>query len=361
MIEYENLNKLNKPFFEEYKSAFSDLLESGWFILGKNVKQFEEEFARYCGSDYCVGLGSGLDSLILALKALDIPKGSEVIVPSNTFIATILAVIHCDLIPILVEPNINTYNIEPQLIKDAISAKTKAIIAVHLYGKVCEMDKIMEIAALHNLYIIEDCAQAHGAMYKGQKAGTFGNINAFSFYPTKNLGALGDGGAITTNNKALFERVNLLRNYGSKIKYQNDIPGYNSRLDEMQAAFLKIKLKYLDKINEHKRELAKIYFDNLKSDFIRPDIHPSHYDVYYVFNIRHEKRDLLKEYLLENGIQTEIHYPIAPHKQKAISNIISKEIFPISQEIHETTLSLPVSQIHTRDEIFQVIEIMNKF
>ncbi|MBC7749357.1 MAG: DegT/DnrJ/EryC1/StrS family aminotransferase, partial [Methylotenera sp.] len=287
MLEYENLKKVNEPFFEEYKKAFSELLDSGWFILGNNVKKFEEEFAAYCGSQYCVGLGSGLDSLILSLKALEIPEGSEVIIPSNTFIATILAVIHCNLKPILVEPNIKTYNIDPELIQKAISVKTKTIIAVHLYGKVCEMDEILKIADQHNLYVIEDCAQAHGARYKGQKAGTFGIINAFSFYPTKNLGALGDGGAITTNDQALAEKVKLLRNYGSKIKYHNEISGYNSRLDEIQAVFLSIKLKHLDKINSHKRDLAQIYFENLKSDFIKPQINPSYFDVYYVFNVRH--------------------------------------------------------------------------
>ena len=361
MLEYENLKKVNEPFFEEYKKAFSELLNSGWFILGNNVKKFEEEFAAYCGSQYCVGLGSGLDSLILALKSLEIPDGSEVIVPSNTFIATILAVIHCNLKPILVEPNIRTYNIDPELIQKAITVKSKAIIAVHLYGKVCEMDEILKIADQHNLYVIEDCAQAHGARYKGQKAGTFGIINAFSFYPTKNLGALGDGGAITTNNRALAEKVKLLRNYGSKIKYHNEISGYNSRLDEIQAVFLSIKLKHLDKINSHKRDLAQIYFENLKSDFIKPEINPSYFDVYYVFNVRHERRDLLQKYLLANGVGTEIHYPIPPNQQKALEGLINQEDFPVSREIHQTTLSLPISYSHSKEDVSQVVEIMNTF
>ncbi|MBC7426251.1 MAG: DegT/DnrJ/EryC1/StrS family aminotransferase, partial [Bacteroidia bacterium] len=235
------------------------------------------------------------------------------------------------------------------------------IIAVHLYGKVCEMDEILKIADQHNLYVIEDCAQAHGARYKGQKAGTFGIINAFSFYPTKNLGALGDGGAITTNDQALAEKVKLLRNYGSKIKYHNEISGYNSRLDEIQAVFLNIKLKHLGKINSHKRALANIYLKELKSDFIKPQVHPDFYDVYHIFNVRHAKRDLLKEYLFKNSIKTEIHYPIAPHKQKAMTDVLKKVEYPVSQEIHETTLSLPISYFHTETDVYKVVEVMNKF
>ncbi len=361
MIEFENLNKLNEPFYKKYQESFNETLKSGWFILGNKVRQFENNFARYCGTNHCVGLASGLDALILALKALDIPGGSEIIVPSNTFIATIIAVLRCDLVPVLVEPDIQTYNIAPENIEAAITPNTKAIIAVHLYGKLCDMEAIISLAGKNNLYVIEDCAQAHGASQKGRKAGAFGIINAFSFYPTKNLGALGDAGAITTSNEELCKKIEILRNYGSEVKYYNDIVGYNSRLDEIQAGFLSVKLRSLDLINNHKRSLANIYLNELKSDFIKPHVHPDFYDVYHIFNVRHEKRDRLKEFLLKHDIQTEIHYPISPNKQKVMNSILTKAEFPVSEKIHETTLSLPISFYHTENEIYKVIEVMNKF
>ena len=270
MIEYENLGKLNKPFFKKFKRNFSRLLENGWFILGDNVKIFENQFADYCGAKYCIGVASGLDALLLSLKAFNFDSGSEILVPSNTYIATILAIFHANLKPVLVEPNLLTYNIDPDKIASKITNKTAAVVVVHLYGKVCEMDTIIKIANEHGLKIIEDCAQAHGAMYKNKKAGTFGDIGAFSFYPTKNLGALGDAGAVITDNESLYNKISSLRNYGSKIKYKNEYIGYNSRLDEIQASFLNIKLKELDKINEHKRELASIYLNNIREDFILP-------------------------------------------------------------------------------------------
>lgn len=361
MIEFENLGKVNKPFFEEYKQAFEKTLKSGWFILGEQVKKFETQYAAFCETNYCVGVASGLDALTLSLKALDFEKGSEVIVPSNTYIATILSIIHNDLKPILVEPNIETYNIEATKIEEKITSKTKAIMVVHLYGKVCEMDKILAIAKKHNLKVIEDCAQSHGAKHKNQVSGSFGDIAAHSFYSTKILGALGDAGAITTNDKNLAEKTAMLRNYGSSEKNKNELVGYNSRLDELQAAFLSIKLKYIDKIIEHKRKLANIYLKELKNDFIKPQVHPDYFDVYHIFNIRHEKRDKLKEYLLKNNIKTEIHYPIAPNKQKAMIGILDKQETPITEKIHQTTLSLPISYFHNEKDIYTIVEMMNRF
>ena len=359
MIEYENLGKLNQPFFEDYLKSFKETLEGGWYILGNHVKNFEEEFASYCGSGYCAGVASGLDALMLALKAQDFPDNCEVIVPSNTYIATILSIIQCGMNPVLVEPDIRTYNIDPLKIEEKITKQTKAIMIVHLYGKCCDMGPILEICKKYKLILIEDCAQAHGASFKGKKVGTFG-IGAFSFYPTKNLGALGDAGAINSDDLNFINKIKKLRNYGSEKKYYNDLVGFNSRLDEIQAAFLSVKLKKLGEINEHKRNLAQIYHANLKDEFIKPVIHPDFYDVYHIYNIRHPKRDQLKEYLLKNDIKTEIHYPVSPHQQKAMEGIIQGD-FPISEEIHRTTLSLPISYFHTREDIEKVVQVLNKF
>jgi len=362
MIEYENLKKYNQPFFEEYQQKFKNVLENGWFILGKEVSAFETEFADYCKSKYSVGVANGLDALIIALKVLDFPAGSEVIVPSNTYIATILAILNCNLKPVLVEPDITTYNIDPSLIENSITIKTVAVMVVHLYGKCCEMDKIQNICQSKGLKLIEDCAQSHGAKFKDQKAGTFGDFGAFSFYPSKNLGALGDAGSLNMNNESLYNMVKKYRNYGSEKKYYNDVVGMNSRLDEVQAAFLRIKLKYLDKINDHKRSLAVVYNSLLKSDFIKPALNEDFYDVYHIYNIRHPKRDELKEYLLNNGVQTEIHYPVPPHKQVAMNTLRNdKQSFPIAEEIHATTLSLPISFMHQESDIVKVAEILNKF
>jgi dTDP-4-amino-4,6-dideoxygalactose transaminase len=361
MIEFENLAKLNQPFFEDYKKSFATTLESGWFILGNNVKKFEEEFAAYCGNKYSYGVASGLDALILSLKAFGFEKGSEIIVPSNTFIATILAILQNDLTPVLVEPDIATYNIDPKKIVEKITSKTKALMIVHLYGRVCEMDPILEICKKNNLKLIEDCAQAHGATYKNKRAGSFGDFSTFSFYPTKNLGCLGDGGAINSNSEELMAKIKMLRNYGSKVRYYNEIVGFNSRLDEIQAGFLSIKLRKLDEINQHKNKLAKIYLENLKDDFIKPLMHPDYYHVFHIFNVRHKKRDQLQKYLLENGVKTEIHYPVAPHKQKALDGLFKNEDFPISSEIHDTTLSLPLSYFHTVADVEKTIELLNNF
>jgi dTDP-4-amino-4,6-dideoxygalactose transaminase len=360
IIEYENLYKLNQPYFDKIKESFDEVLKSGWFILGNNVKEFESAFAAYTGVRYCSGVASGLDALTISLMVLDIPKGSEIIVPSNTYIATILSIMQSGHIPVLVEPDIVTYNINPLCIERAVNANTKAVMVVHLYGKPCDMDPITDICKRHNLFLIEDCAQAHGAEYKGKKVGGFGDLSGFSFYPTKNLGCLGDGGAVVTNNDQYHQKTEMLRNYGSNKKYYNEFIGLNSRLDEIQAAFLKIKLKSLDVINKYKRELASIYLANLKSDYILPSSRSDIYDVYHIFNIRHEKRDILKEYLKKHDINTEIHYPLPPHKQKALS-FLSDLSYPVSEEIHRTTLSLPVSTIHTKDDIYRIIDVLNRF
>jgi len=359
MIEYENLKKVNEKLFDKYKKSFDAFIKSGWYILGGQVSKFEDEFAKFCTTNYSIGVASGLDALILAIDAFDFPKNSEIIVPANTYIATILAIIRNGFKPVLVEPDIVTYNIDPNKIEENITKSTKAILVVHLYGKACEMDKINSIADRYDLKIIEDCAQAHGAKFKDKKVGSFG-IGCFSFYPTKNLGALGDGGAITCDDEEYMQKIKSLRNYGSSKKYYNDDLGYNSRLDEIQAGFLSIKLEILDDITNHKRELAKIYLDNLDDRFIKPFVNEDYFDVYHIFNIRHNKRDKLKEYLLENNIKTEIHYPLAPNKQKSMKEFISGE-YPISEEIHNTTLSLPISYFHTKEDIKKIVNIMNKW
>jgi dTDP-4-amino-4,6-dideoxygalactose transaminase len=359
-IEYENLKKVNEPVFADLKTSFENTLESGWYILGKNVRNFEESFSKYLGVENCVGVASGLDALTLSLMAFEFPKGSEVIVPSNTYIATILSITQNGLVPVLVEPDIKTYNINPNKIEEKITAKTKAIMPVHLYGKVSDMGPIMDLARKYGLKVIEDCAQAHGAMYKGKKAGTFGDFGAFSFYPTKNLGALGDAGAVTGNDPDLASKIRALRNYGSGEKYHNTYTGINSRLDEVQAGFLSAKLPRLDEINEHKRKLAKIYNDNLSEGFIKPVVDPDYYDIYHIYAIRYRNRDELKTHLLKNNIKTEVHYPLPPHKQKAMHGIIKGE-YPISEEIHNTILSLPISYAHTEADIYKVVEVMNEF
>lgn len=361
MIEYENLNKLNNTLFDEYRSAFNEVLESGWYILGNKVKDFEKQFAAYCSTPHCIGVANGLDALNLSLRAFGFEKGSEVLAPSNTYIATILSIVDNGLQPILVEPNIETYNIDPQLLEQAITPKTKAIMVVHLYGKVCEMDPILAIAKKHNLKVIEDCAQSHGAKYKGKLSGSFGDYAAHSFYPTKNLGALGDAGAVTTNDETLANKIKVLRNYGSEVKYYNEVVGVNSRLDELQAALLLVKLKYMEQITLHKRELAEVYLKGLKSDFIKPQVHADYYDVFHIFNVRHPKRDALREHLTKHDIKTEIHYPVAPNKQKAMMGILDKQQTPIAEEIHQTTLSLPISYFHTKDTVAKVVEVMNAF
>lgn len=362
MIEYENLKKLNEPFINEYKNRFEDILNSGWFILGNEVNLFEKEFASYCSAKYCVGLANGLDALTLALEAFNFPRKSEVIVPANTYIATVLAIINAGHIPVLVEPDIHTYNIDETKIEKAITDKTKALMPVHLYGRLSNMEAIIKIAQKYNLKIIEDAAQAHGASLHHKKAGAWGDVTAFSFYPTKNLGSLGDAGAITTNYEYIATTIKTLRNYGSKVKYHNELIGHNSRLDEIQAGFLRIKLKKLDKINIHKNRLAYIYNNELNDTrFIKPLCSPDYFHVYHIYNIRHPERDKLKAYLEQNGIKTDIHYPVAPNKQKAMQGILNNFDTPIAEEIHNTTLSLPISFFHTEKDIMQVCKVLKDF
>lgn len=361
MIAYENLLELNKPFEESFKQQFNNFLSSGWYILGQSVANFEQQFATWNQSAHCIGVANGLDALTLALKAFNFEPGSEVIVPSNTYIATILAILNNNLKPVLVEPNIRTYNIDPTLIEQAITPRTKALMVVHLYGKSCDMGAIMAIKNKYNLALVEDCAQSHGATFKQQKTGTFGDFGAFSFYPTKNLGALGDAGAVTTNNEELAGVMRQLRNYGSDKKYYNERIGTNSRLDELQAAFLSTKLQALDNINDHKRQLAALYLQNLKTDYIMPVVEEGYKDVYHIFNIRHPRRNELKEFLLKNGVGTEIHYPVPPHEQKALQPLLQGKSYPVAKEIHETTLSLPCSYWHTEAQITEVIEHLNAF
>ena len=361
IIEYENLQKLNMPFFDAYKKIFDDILQSWWYVLGNNVKSFEQKFAEYCETKYCVWVANGLDALTLALRALKLDVWQEVLVPSNTYIATILSIVQNGLQPVLIEPDIRTYNMDPSKIEEKITRKTKVIMPVHLYGKLCDMEKICEIAKKHNLYIIEDCAQAHGASYKWKRAWSFWDFWAFSFYPTKNLGALWDAWALTCNSEFLKKEIMMLRNYWSEVRYYNELVWYNSRLDEFQAWFLLEKLVYLDKINAHKRDLANLYLSWLKEEYIKPVVQEWYYDVYHIFNVRHPRRDALREYLAQNNIKTEIHYPVTPNRQKAMQWILDQQDTPIAQEIHDTTLSLPISYFHTQDDIRKVIEVMNAF
>lgn len=360
MIEYENLAKSNAIFFEDYSLSFKNTLDSGFYVLGDNVSKFEKDFADYINVKNGIGVANGLDALIIALKALKFKKGDEVIVPSNTYIATIIAIVRAGLIPKLVEPLLSTYNIDPLKIEQQITSRTRAILVVHLYGKSCDMDPILDICSKFRLRLIEDCAQSHGATYKGKKTGSFGDFGCFSFYPTKNLGALGDAGAIVCKDDDLANRVKSLRNYGSTKKDYNEHIGFNSRLDEVQAGFLNVKLSSLKKINEHKRNLAEVYLKNLDERYVKPVVHQDFFDVYHIFNIRYKSRDKLKKFLFNNGVQTLIHYPLPPHKQKALLDFFENS-YPISEEIHNTTLSLPISSFHTSNDVKKICETINTF
>lgn len=360
MIKFLDLKKINQPFEIAFKQKMEQFLNDGWYILGKEVRFFEENFAKYCGAKHCIGVGNGLDALVLILKANihlgKITKGDEVIVPSNTYIATILAIIEADLVPVLVEPKLETFNLNPDLIEAKISVKTKAILPVHLYGQLAEMDKINAIAEKHNLVVIEDAAQSHGAVGNENQ-----NTKAYSFYPGKNLGALGDAGAITTNDDALADVLFSLRNYGSKVKYENELIGVNSRLDELQAAFLNVKLPELDKENEIRREIAKRYLSEIKNDkIVLPFWDNSKNHVFHLFVVRTNNRNDLKEYLFKNGIETMIHYPIPPHKQKALKDWNSLS-FPIAEKIHNEVLSIPLNGTLTEAEINKIIATLNNY
>lgn len=363
MIKFLDLHKINQPYETEFQQKFQQFLDKGWYILGENVKQFESEFANYCGTKHCIGVANGLDALILIFRAYielgKLQKGDEVIVPANTYIASIIAVLQNDLIPVLVEPNIETYNINPDEIEKHITSKTKAILPVHLYGQLCDRQQINEIAKKYNLLIVEDFAQAHGA--KSPSFGEVGEASAFSFYPGKNLGALGDGGAITTNDDELAKILFSLRNYGSQKKYENEFIGLNSRLDEIQAGFLSTKLKDLDRQNEKRREVARRYLSEIKNErIILPYYDNSENHVFHLFVIRTENRADLQQYLLKNQIETHIHYPIAPHKQKAMASY-NHLSFPITEKIHNEVLSLPMSPVLTDDEVSKTIEAVNRY
>ncbi len=366
MIPFLNLKKLNQLFETAFQEKMQQFLDCGWYILGNEVKQFETDFAAYCGTKHCIGVGNGLDALVLIFKAYihlgKLQKGDEVIVPANTYIASILAVLQADLIPVLVEPRLETFNINPEEIEAKITSKTKAILPVHLYGQLSEMNAINEIAQKYNLLVVEDAAQAHGSKFsKNEKAGNLSNAAAFSFYPGKNLGALGDGGAITTNDDALADILFSIRNYGSKVKYENEIIGVNSRLDELQAAFLNIKLRHLDAENESRRTIAKRYISEIKNNKIELpiwDLTQNH--VFHLFVIRTNNRLELQKYLKENGIETMIHYPIPPHKQKALSNWNNLS-FSITEKIHDEVLSIPLHSGLDEAEIQQIITVLNQY
>jgi dTDP-4-amino-4,6-dideoxygalactose transaminase len=360
-IPYENLKLVNAPFCDEFKSQFNEVLASGWYILGKQVSQFEQAFAEYHQMKYCIGVASGLDALILSLMALELPPQSEILVAANAYVACVLSIIKAGHSPVLIEPDFQTGNIDVKRIEEKITSKTRAIMPVHSYGTPCEMESLEALAKKHNLSIIEDCAQAHGAKYFGQKVGVFGKMAAFSFYPTKNLGALGDAGAILTNDEMLADKLKAIRNYGSHIKYHNEYLGLNSRLDEVQAAFLNVKLKSLDKINAHKRSLAKIYDKHLDERYRRLQLNAGIESVYHIYPVLYEYRDALKQHLFEHGIGSEIHYPIPPYRQKALLSILGSEAYPLSDQWHDWILSLPISFCHTRDDILEVCDIMNKF
>lgn len=342
---------------DEIDAAYHRVMDSGWYILGDEVEAFEDEFANYCGVKHCIGVGNGLEALHLILRAFGIGVGDEVIVPANTYIATWLAVSYAGASPIPVEPDRLTYNIDPKLIEKAITAKTKAIMAVHLYGQPAEMDTIRTIARQYDLKVIEDAAQAQGALYKNQKTGALGDAAGFSFYPGKNLGAYGDAGAITTNDDDLAKNVKMLRNYGSEVKYFNEVKGFNSRLDPLQAAFLRAKLPYLDRWNSKRNELAQIYLDRLKNlpDFILPDVLSDVKPIWHIFAIRHSHRDALQKQLMSDGVGTLIHYPVPPHLSEAYKEMgFRKGAFPISEEIADTILSLPMGP-HLSDSDQEIV------
>jgi dTDP-4-amino-4,6-dideoxygalactose transaminase len=360
MIEYESLANSNQQFMHELEIAATQVIRSGWYVLGHEVNEFEKEFAAWVGARHCIGVANGLDALILSLEALMLPKESEVLVASNTYIATILAIIRVGYKPILVEPDIETFNIDPAKIKSAITSSTRAICVTHLFGKACRMDEICAIANEYGLKLIEDCAQSHGAKLKNKMTGTFGDAGCFSFYPTKNLGAIGDAGAVVTDNDEIADRIRHLRNYGSKQKYVNKYVGVNSRLDEIQAALLRVKLRYLDAMTEHKRHLAQVYFNNLPNWLILPRQKEDEHDVFHIFGVRFDERDRLKSWLLGQGVKTEIHYPIPPHRQEAMKGLLKGE-YPIADKLHETELSLPVSVGHQVKDVQLVSETIKQF
>lgn len=365
MIKFLDIQKITELYSSEIHSAASRVIDSGWYLLGKEVNAFEEEFANYIGTNHCVGVANGLDALRIILRAYIelgvMNEGDEIIVPANTFIASIIAITDNRLIPVFVEPNINSYQINEMEIEAALTPKTKGVMIVHLYGQCAYTEKIGELCKKHNLKLIEDNAQAVGCRFNNQLTGSIGDAAGHSFYPGKNLGALGDGGAITTNDTILSETVRSLANYGSTVKYIFEYQGYNSRLDEIQAAILRVKLKQLNKDNERRKEVAKFYINNLTHPLIiLPFVDNWDAHVFHLFVIRSPHRDVLLTHLIENGVQALIHYPFPPHKQKAY-NYMNHQVYPVTEKIHSEVISLPISQVITDEEASIVVEVVNKF
>ncbi|WP_150468053.1 DegT/DnrJ/EryC1/StrS family aminotransferase [Francisella sp. SYW-9] len=371
MIKFLDLQKINSLYQQELKDACTRVIDSGWYIRGSECEKFEQEFAEYCGSKYAVGVANGLDALVLIIRAYKelgvFETGDEIIVPANTYIASILAISANDLVPVLVEPNIDDYLLDVDKLEQAITSRTVAIMPVHLYGQTCQMDKINALASKYNLKVIEDSAQSHGAYFSDKKSGNLGDASGFSFYPGKNLGALGDAGAVTTNDKVLADTITALANYGSHEKYKNLYKGTNSRLDEIQAAMLRVKLKYLEQDIKARREIANYYIKNINNQKIILPIKNSQLNiqnyqnhVWHVFVIRAEDRDKLQRYLLDRGIQTVIHYPIAPHHQQAYAEWNSDN-YQISEIIHQQVLSLPIGQHLKEKEIQEVVRVLNSY
>ena len=369
MISFLDLKNINQQYRQQLIEACTRVIDSGWYIGGTELEQFEQNFAKYCGTQYAIGVANGLDALILTLRAWKelgkLQDGDEVIVPSNTYIASILAISANQLKPVLVEPNPNTFNLDPAKIEAALTEKTKVILPVHLYGQLAEMPEIMQIAKQHNLLVLEDSAQSHGAQIQGKKAGNWGDASGFSFYPGKNLGALGDAGAVTTNDAELATMLKALRNYGSHEKYKNLVPGVNSRLDEIQAAMLDVKLKYLDQETQHRRIIANLYLDGIKNPLIQlplKEVNAETYEqhVWHLFVIRTNQRDALQKYLLDHGVQTLIHYPIPPHKQQAYKEWNNLN-YPISEQIHDEVLSLPIGPTLSAVDADRIIALCNQF
>ena len=364
-----------KVLFLDLKAAYRELqadldaasrrvMESGWYILGQEVEAFEDEFAAYCGAKHCVGVGNGLDALILILRSYEIGLDSEVIVPANTYIATWLAVSYTGAVPVPVEPDLQTYNLDPGRIEDAITARTRAIVPVHLYGQPAAMEAIREIALQHGLKVIEDAAQAHGSAYGGKRAGNLGDAAAFSFYPTKNLGAFGDAGAVVTNDAGIADRVRVLRNYGSRARYYNEVKGVNSRLDPIQASFLRVKLQHLDEWNARRRSVAAEYLDALNGspDVILPSVAPGAESAWHLFVLRHRQRDKLQKHLSESGIGTLVHYPVPPHLSGAYADGGWKRgDFPLTEELADTVLSIPIGPHLDAGLIASVIQTLQRF
>ncbi|MBL4287577.1 DegT/DnrJ/EryC1/StrS family aminotransferase [Vibrio fluvialis] len=365
MISFLDLKSINSQYQQELKDACARVIDSGWYILGNELSQFEAEFSNYCGTKHAVGVANGLDALILTIRAWKelgkLKTGDEVIIQANTYIASVLAITENDLIPVLVEPDPSTYNLDPKIVRNAINSKTKLILPVHLYGQISPMPEIMEIAAEFNLLVLEDCAQAHGAEINGKRAGNWGDAASFSFYPGKNLGSLGDAGAITTNDDELEQALRALRNYGSHKKYENLYQGLNSRLDEIQAAMLRVKLQHIESETERRREIASRYCKEIKNKEIElPEWNDINNHVFHLFVVRTKDRNRLAEYLEDNGIQTAIHYPTPPHKQKAYSEIYDFSL-PLTEEIHNEVLSIPIYSTLTDDDVSYIIDLINGY